>query len=64
MGQPRSSIFSKFAGKSLLFVLAECFRLNEYLKLNLKFSYLHTKDDVEIDLIVERPGNPDLLVEI
>jgi predicted AAA+ superfamily ATPase len=46
------------------FVLAECFRLNEYLKLDFKFSYLRTKDDVEIDLIIERPGQPDLLVEI
>jgi predicted AAA+ superfamily ATPase len=42
----------------------ECFRLNEYLKLDFSFSYLRTKDDVEVDLIIERPGQRDLLVEI
>lgn len=29
-----------------------------------RFSYLHTKDDAEIDLIVERPGKPLLCIEI
>lgn len=46
------------------FLVSECFRLNEYLKLDFKMSYLRTKDDLEIDLIIERPGAPDLLVEI
>lgn len=46
------------------YLIAECFRLNEYLKLDFKISYLRTKDDVEIDLIIERPGQADLLVEI
>ncbi len=46
------------------FLISECFRLNEYLKLDFKISYLRTKDDLEIDLIIERPGEPDLLVEI
>lgn len=46
------------------FLVSECFRLNEYLKLDFKISYLRTKDDLEIDLIIERPGLPDLLVEI
>ncbi len=46
------------------FLVSECFRLNEYLKLDFKMSYLRTKDDLEIDLIIERPGSPDLLVEI
>lgn len=27
-------------------------------------SYLRTKDDVEIDLVIERPGMPTALVEI
>lgn len=46
------------------FLVSECFRLNEYLKLDFKMSYLRTKDDLEIDFIIERPGSPDLLVEI
>ena len=29
-----------------------------------RFSYLRTKDDLEIDLIVERPGEKLLLIEI
>lgn len=45
-------------------VVQECFRLNEYKKLDFTFSYLRTEAGVEIDLIVERPGEQDLLVEI
>lgn len=45
-------------------VITECHRLNEYKRLDYRFSYLRTKDGAEIDLIVERPGEPDLLVEI
>jgi predicted AAA+ superfamily ATPase len=46
------------------FILCECYRLNSYHRLDLKFSYLKTKTDLEIDLIVERPGQPPLLVEL
>ncbi|MCK5154756.1 MAG: DUF4143 domain-containing protein, partial [Spirochaetales bacterium] len=42
----------------------ECFRLNYYYELDYKFSYLRTKNDVEVDLIIERPGKSQLLVEI
>lgn len=45
-------------------VILECIRLNEYKKLDYKFSYLKTKDNAEIDLIIQRPGNVELLVEI
>ena len=45
-------------------VLQECFYLNEYLRRNFSFYYLKTKDQNEIDLIVERPGKSDILVEI
>lgn len=44
-------------------LLCECHRLNSYERLDLKFSYLKTKTDLEIDLIVERPGQPAILVE-
>jgi hypothetical protein len=39
-------------------------RLNSYTEMDYKLSYLRTKDDKEIDLILERPGSPDLLIEI
>ncbi len=42
----------------------ECNRLNEYNHLDYKFSYLRTKDDAEIDLIIERPDKSIVLVEI
>ena len=45
-------------------VLQECFYLNEYLRRNFSFYYLRTKDQNEIDLIIERPGKSDVLVEI
>ena len=34
------------------------------LKKNFEFSYLRTKDDAEIDLIVERPGLSTVVIEI
>ena len=46
------------------FIILECQRLNAYLRKDFAFSYLKTKDDVEIDLIVERPGQPLALIEI
>jgi len=42
----------------------ECYRLNHYLELDYTFSYLRTKDDVEVDLIIDRPGQVLVLVEI
>jgi uncharacterized protein len=45
-------------------VILEEGRKNHYFKKDYKFSYLRTKDGLEIDLVVERPGQPDLLVEI
>lgn len=46
------------------FVILECRRLAEYHRLEYRFSYLRTVNDVEIDLIVERPGKPLLCIEI
>jgi predicted AAA+ superfamily ATPase len=45
-------------------VIAEAVRLNEYKQKDFRFSYLRTKDDAEIDLVVERPGASTALVEI
>lgn len=46
------------------FLIAEAFRLNEYQRKDFKFSYFLTKDQGEVDLVIERPGCPTALVEI
>ena len=46
------------------FFINECLKLNKYFELDFSFSYLSTRDGVEIDLVVERPGAPLLLMEI
>ena len=45
-------------------VILECFYLSEYFRKNFNFYYIKTKDQSEIDLIVERPGKKDVLIEI
>lgn len=45
-------------------VILEVFRLNDYFQKDYKFYYLRTKNGVEIDLIIDRPGREDLIVEI
>ena len=45
-------------------LILECFYLNEYLKKDFSFYYLRTKEGQEIDLIIERPGKTDIIVEI
>lgn len=45
-------------------VILEAWWANHYGKLDYKMSYLRTKDDAEIDLVIERPGEKDLLIEI
>lgn len=46
------------------FVLLEFVRLGSYFQPDYRFSFLRTVSDVEIDLIVERPGKPLLCIEI
>jgi predicted AAA+ superfamily ATPase len=46
------------------FIILECIRFASYFRLQYRFSYLRTRDDVEIDLVVERPGKPLLCIEI
>ncbi len=45
-------------------VILEAMRLNDYLKKDFRFSYLRTKDDAEVDLVIERPGEKVAIVEI
>ncbi len=46
------------------FVIAECIRLNSYRRCNFRFYFLRTQAGLEIDLIVERPDLPPVLIEI
>lgn len=46
------------------FVILELFRLNEYLRSKYKLSYFQSKDGVEIDLVLERPGSKRIFIEI
>lgn len=46
------------------FIVTEVVHLNHYYEKDYKLSYLRTKDDAEIDLIIERPGLPCVLIEI
>lgn len=46
------------------FVIGECHKMNEYLNREYSFTYLRTKDDAEVDLIIDRPGKTRVLVEI
>lgn len=46
------------------FVIAEIFRLNHYLRRNFRLYHLRTQGGAEIDLIIERPGQKTILIEI
>lgn len=46
------------------FIINQCTQLASYRHRNYRFSYLETKDDAEIDLVVERPGKKILFIEI
>jgi predicted AAA+ superfamily ATPase len=46
------------------FIILEFFRLNDYYEKHFKFYYFRSKDGVEVDLIISRPGLPDVLIEI
>lgn len=45
-------------------VITEILRLSQYYKKDFEFSYLLTKDGVEVDLILVRPGRSLALIEI
>ena len=47
-----------------LYIILEIVRLSNYKNNDWQFSYLLTKDNAEIDLIIDRPGLPEVLIEI
>lgn len=46
------------------FIVCEFFRLNDYKGADYTFSYLTTQGGLEIDLVVERPGDKTAFIEI
>jgi predicted AAA+ superfamily ATPase len=66
----RFSIAKLIPGTSLYgrafehFIILEAVRRNEYKRKRAKLSYLRTKDGLEVDLIVEKPGEAPIFVEI
>lgn len=46
------------------FLICECMRLNSYGRKDYRFSFLKTKTDLEIDLIIQRPGARQVCIEI
>jgi predicted AAA+ superfamily ATPase len=46
------------------FVINEIYRLQSYYRKDYRFSYLRTGADVEVDLVIERPGQKRAVVEI
>ena len=58
---PGSSEFGKLFEQM---IICECFRLNDYYEKNYRFYFLRTKDGAEIDLIIKKPKNKKILIEI
>jgi uncharacterized protein len=46
------------------FLICEIYKLCHYRNLDESLSYVRTKDDLEVDLVIERPGKTDILIEI
>jgi predicted AAA+ superfamily ATPase len=58
---PQSSAYGKAFEH---FLILEIRNRSDYLRNDWQFFYLRTKDDVEIDLIIDRPGHPTACIEI
>lgn len=59
--KPSSSFYGELFEQ---WFILECHRLRDYYETRDHFYYLSTKDGAEIDLIIERAGQPPVLVEI
>lgn len=45
-------------------VVCECVRLSGYWRADYRLHFLKTKSGREIDLIIDRPGKPSIVIEI
>lgn len=64
LGSPLVPSTSAFGAAFEHWVILEIHRLAEYARKDWRLSYLRTKDDAEIDLIIDRPGEKTLCIEI
>lgn len=46
------------------FIISQIYFLNSYHEMDFSFGFLKTKDGLEIDLIIDRPGTSTILIEI
>lgn len=46
------------------YIILEIMRLASYFQPDFRFSFIRTVNDVEVDLVIERPGKPLLCIEI
>ncbi len=46
------------------FVITECYKLCQYFHPDYRLSFFRAKDDLEVDLVIERPGKPLIFIEI
>lgn len=46
------------------FFITECYKLCQYFRPDFRLGFVRTKDDLEIDLVIERPGKPLIFIEI
>lgn len=62
--QPLFEQTSEFGKAFEHFIICEMIRLDSYNKSDYSFYYLRTKDNLEIDIVIDRPGQKTALVEI
>lgn len=63
-GEPLVSSTFEYGDLFETFILNEFFKLRNSFEKRWEYSYLRTKDDVEIDLVIEKPKGKPILVEI
>lgn len=61
---PLAASTSEFGNAFESWFVFECHARSLYLNKGYRFSFLRTKDDVEIDLIIQKPNGEEVLVEI
>lgn len=64
LDQPLSESTYEYGELFEAFVILETVRLFNYRELDWTVSYLRTKDEFEVDLVIDRPGLPRAFVEI
>jgi predicted AAA+ superfamily ATPase len=64
VSEPLSAANYEYGNLFETFLINEFIKINSSLNLHWQFSYLRTKDDLEVDLIIEKPRGKPILIEI